>query len=155
MGRGPGTGDRGRGTGDGEHGTRDTGHGARGMHHIPPAGHWTRPVILRVPSNGGLCQRCVYLKRKRAGADVAARRGTGGQRGKRTLSQSLCTSASDNCLQAMRFSIQLSRLPVEGGSTGAVMGCASGFMLTSSMFVSMVYAVWSMQLQDGGSGWWR
>lgn len=54
----------------------------------------------------------------------------------RTFSHSLCTSASDNCLQAIRFSIQPSSVGIEGGSRGADVGCASG-ILTSSMFVSM------------------
>lgn len=66
-----------------------------------------------------------------------------------TLSHSLCTSLSANCLQLIRLSIQPSSVGIEAGSDGgAEDSCMGSGIFTSSMFVSMmaVRAVW------GGGG---
>lgn len=58
----------------------------------------------------------------------------------RTLSHNLCTSASDNCLHAIRFSIHPSSVGIDGGSMGVVIAGASDILPTSSMLVSILFA---------------
>ena len=62
-----------------------------------------------------------------------------------TLSHSLCTSLSANCLHCIRLSIQPSRVGIVAGSdAGADESCIGSGIFTSSMFVSMAAArrVW-------------
>lgn len=61
------------------------------------------------------------------------------ERAAHTLSHSLCTSLSANCLQFIRLSIQPSRVGIVVGSdVGADDSCMGSGILTSSMLVSMI-----------------